>query len=71
MRRNLPNWNIPEGTNIPELLLYNSLTRKKERFVPSQGRQVTWYSCGPTGMFYILSVLLYIIYLYSAKEFTV
>ncbi|XP_019854225.1 PREDICTED: cysteine--tRNA ligase, cytoplasmic-like [Amphimedon queenslandica] len=30
------------------LKLYNSLSRKKEEFVPMNGRSVTWYSCGPT-----------------------
>lgn len=28
--------------------LYNTLTRKKEEFVPQQGNKVTMYSCGPT-----------------------
>lgn len=31
------------------LRLYNSLTRKKERFATSDGsKRVSWYSCGPT-----------------------
>ncbi|XP_064401843.1 cysteine--tRNA ligase, cytoplasmic-like [Halichondria panicea] len=30
------------------LKVYNSLTRRKEEFVPLSGRRVTWYSCGPT-----------------------
>lgn len=28
--------------------MYNSLTRQKELFVPKDGRNVKWYSCGPT-----------------------
>ncbi|KAK4689957.1 cysteinyl-tRNA synthetase, partial [Tremellales sp. Uapishka_1] len=35
---------IPE----PVLKVYNSLTRSKDEFVPSKGRQVDWYNCGPT-----------------------
>lgn len=31
-----------------ELKLYNSLTRRKETFVPLTPPTVTWYSCGPT-----------------------
>lgn len=30
------------------LKLYNSLTRKKERFIPQDGSRVTMYNCGPT-----------------------
>jgi len=30
------------------LLLYNSLTRKKEEFAPSKDNTVRWYTCGPT-----------------------
>lgn len=30
------------------LVLYNSLTGKKEPFVPSNGKIVKWYGCGPT-----------------------
>jgi len=30
------------------LFLYNSLTRKKEEFIPIQDNHVTMYSCGPT-----------------------
>jgi len=39
-------WIKPEGDS--ELRLYNSLTKEKNEFVPQQGRQVSWYSCGPT-----------------------
>ncbi|XP_048585509.1 cysteine--tRNA ligase, cytoplasmic-like isoform X2 [Nematostella vectensis] len=44
--KNLPSWNQPQGHG--ELKLYNSLTREKNLFIPSNGRRVTWYSCGPT-----------------------
>ena len=30
------------------MLLFNTLTRKKEEFVPMEENQVTMYSCGPT-----------------------
>nr|KAJ3422186.1 hypothetical protein HK105_000825 [Polyrhizophydium stewartii] len=43
-----PHWQMPEGTPVPQLRMHNSLTRKKEPFVPEHGRRVTWYSCGPT-----------------------
>ncbi|KAJ1330249.1 cysteine-tRNA ligase, cytoplasmic [Batrachochytrium salamandrivorans] len=43
-----PDWHIPAGTPVPKLYINNSLTRKKELFVPENGRRVTWYSCGPT-----------------------
>ncbi|XP_061178212.1 cysteine--tRNA ligase, cytoplasmic-like isoform X1 [Saccostrea echinata] len=43
-----PPWKVPEGTEVPRLKLYNSLTRQKEEFVPQKGRRVLWYSCGPT-----------------------
>ena len=49
-----PPWHIPqkpaEGINIPPLRIYNSLTRTKNEFVPtdSSGSKVTWYVCGPT-----------------------
>jgi len=33
---------------VPDLQLFNTLTRKKEVFVPLQGPRVTLYTCGPT-----------------------
>src|SRR5690625_687366 len=33
--------------------LYNSLTRKKEKFVPVKENQVSMYNCGPTVYDYI------------------
>ena len=47
-KRVQPAWSPPEVSKDPELFLYNSLTRKKEKFVPQNGKRVDWYSCGPT-----------------------
>ncbi|KAL3319624.1 hypothetical protein Ciccas_001693 [Cichlidogyrus casuarinus] len=49
-KRQQPLWNPPDtcSSKIPELYLYNSLTSKKERFIPQETGKVTWYSCGPT-----------------------
>ncbi|CAH1787800.1 unnamed protein product [Owenia fusiformis] len=48
VKRTQPLWQPPQGSGKHELYLYNSLTRQKEQFVPQNGRQVKWYSCGPT-----------------------
>ena len=34
--------------NTAQLKIYNSLTRRKDTFVPASGMNVTWYNCGPT-----------------------
>ncbi|XP_075907014.1 cysteine--tRNA ligase, cytoplasmic isoform X1 [Nelusetta ayraudi] len=47
-KRVQPPWSPPAGTEVPQLRLYNSLTRTKELFVPQKGNTVTWYCCGPT-----------------------
>ncbi|CAG9859419.1 unnamed protein product [Phyllotreta striolata] len=48
-KRAQPPWSPPElSDNQPVLKLYNSLTRKKETFVPLSGKKIKWYSCGPT-----------------------
>ncbi|XP_066266221.1 cysteine--tRNA ligase, cytoplasmic-like [Branchiostoma lanceolatum] len=47
-KRTQPTWAPPAGSSATPLKLYNSLTRKKEVFVPQKGRRVGWYSCGPT-----------------------
>jgi cysteinyl-tRNA synthetase len=38
----------PLNNSSMELKIYNSLTRKKEVFTPQNGKNITWYSCGPT-----------------------
>ncbi|XP_015193710.2 cysteine--tRNA ligase, cytoplasmic isoform X1 [Lepisosteus oculatus] len=47
-KRVQPPWTPPKGTEPPKLCLYNSLTRRKEEFVPQNGNKVLWYCCGPT-----------------------
>ncbi|CAD6191916.1 unnamed protein product [Caenorhabditis auriculariae] len=42
-------WQVPQNsTTLPQLKIYNSLSRQKELFVPNEGRRVKWYICGPT-----------------------
>ena len=47
-------WRAPgdgrPGLQAQELSLYNTLTRRKDVFVPLDpaGRHITWYTCGPT-----------------------
>ena len=45
-----PAWQPPsEEISLKDRLhLYNSITRKKDLFIPKQSNIVTWYSCGPT-----------------------
>lgn len=47
-----PEWRAPPSSKakIPELKVYNSLTRSKTPFIPldPNGKKVTWYACGPT-----------------------
>ncbi|BFG06432.1 cysteine--tRNA ligase cytoplasmic [Drosophila madeirensis] len=47
-KRVQPAWQAPKPAERPKLRLYNSLTRQKEDFVPLDGNNLTWYSCGPT-----------------------
>uniref|UniRef100_A0A3P9HMY4 Cysteine--tRNA ligase, cytoplasmic n=1 Tax=Oryzias latipes TaxID=8090 RepID=A0A3P9HMY4_ORYLA len=49
-KRLQPSWSPPAGGDVPQLRLYNSLTRAKfqEPFFPQRGTRVTWYCCGPT-----------------------
>lgn len=37
-----------QQSKLPELTIYNSLTRSKTPFVPREGKKVGWYACGPT-----------------------
>jgi cysteinyl-tRNA synthetase len=48
-----PVWEQPkklQGVELPPLQIYNSLTKRKNDFVPldPEGKEVTWYACGPT-----------------------
>ncbi|KIR96146.1 cysteine-tRNA ligase [Cryptococcus deuterogattii 2001/935-1] len=44
-----PTWYSPaKSADEPALRVYNSLTRSKDVFVPTNGRRVDWYNCGPT-----------------------
>ncbi|EFN87140.1 Cysteinyl-tRNA synthetase, cytoplasmic [Harpegnathos saltator] len=47
-KRMQPAWHLPDRKDNTVLQLYNSLTRKKEVFVPQFGNRILWYSCGPT-----------------------
>lgn len=47
-KRIQPNWQPPAVKENAKLKLFNSLTRQKEEFVPLDGNNVQWYSCGPT-----------------------
>lgn len=48
MKRVQPTWHAPQCSESLKLKLHNSLTRQKETFVPLDGNNVKWYSCGPT-----------------------
>lgn len=47
-----PKWTAPvrsaQQSKLPEITIYNSLTRSKTPFVPREGKKVGWYACGPT-----------------------
>ncbi|CAG8574782.1 303_t:CDS:10 [Dentiscutata erythropus] len=44
-----PEWHAPVFDNsLPTLKIYNSLTRTKVDFIPKNGKQISWYNCGPT-----------------------
>lgn len=51
--REQPPWTPPQARpniRLPPLKIFNSLTRRKDDFVPiePEGKIVTWYTCGPT-----------------------
>ena len=50
--RQQPTWQqpTPGDSTLPPLKIFNSLTRNKSPFIPtdSTGKIVTWYACGPT-----------------------
>lgn len=43
-----PPWHVPVRPPVRILRLNNSLSRKKEEFVPVAPPNVSWYCCGPT-----------------------
>ncbi|XP_064634346.1 cysteine--tRNA ligase, cytoplasmic-like [Lineus longissimus] len=47
-KRGQPSWSPPARAEPAKLMVYNSMTRKKEEFIPQNGKRVLWYSCGPT-----------------------
>ncbi|KAG2416098.1 hypothetical protein HFD88_007290 [Aspergillus terreus] len=51
--REQPPWIPPQrrpNVQLPPLKIYNSLTRRKDDYVPidPEGKATTWYTCGPT-----------------------
>jgi cysteinyl-tRNA synthetase len=51
--KNVTDWQKDFGGLLMPLKVYNTLTRKKEAFVPRQPRKVGMYVCGPTVYNYI------------------
>uniref|UniRef100_A0AC34GP63 Cysteine--tRNA ligase n=1 Tax=Panagrolaimus sp. ES5 TaxID=591445 RepID=A0AC34GP63_9BILA len=47
-RRKMPPWDRFSSKKAPQLKIYNSLTRRKDDFIPIDGNQVKFYICGPT-----------------------
>lgn len=44
-----PEWIKPNPScSVPELKVFNSMTRSLVPFIPAEGKLVRWYSCGPT-----------------------
>lgn len=39
---------VHAAADIPEIILFNSLSRTKEPFIPIDSKKVTMYTCGPT-----------------------
>ncbi|KAI9351300.1 tRNA synthetases class I (C) catalytic domain-containing protein [Obelidium mucronatum] len=42
-----PEWHKPQA-DAPVLKMNNSMTHTKTEFIPAKGKQVNWYTCGPT-----------------------
>ncbi|KAJ3016415.1 UNVERIFIED_CONTAM: hypothetical protein HDU68_012226 [Siphonaria sp. JEL0065] len=42
-----PEWHKPHN-DAPVLKMNNSMTHTKTEFIPANGKQVNWYTCGPT-----------------------
>lgn len=42
------NWNLPANEARSKLVVYNSLTRRKDPLIPCEGNRIRWYNCGPT-----------------------
>lgn len=39
---------IKPNEDLPKLSFYNSITKRKDVFVPREGNKIKWYVCGPT-----------------------
>ncbi|KAI8804735.1 tRNA synthetases class I (C) catalytic domain-containing protein [Cladochytrium replicatum] len=39
---------VANDADAVKLKVYNTLTKKKEEFIPARGKEVLWYGCGPT-----------------------
>lgn len=63
MARKQQDWKSPTETG-PKLKLFNSLSRKKEIFVPQSGNLVQWYSCGKKDLAVVSSAILTMIHLF-------
>lgn len=46
----IPSWSAPKEKEPVVLEIFNTLTKRKDKFIPvhSGGKSIRWYSCGPT-----------------------